>query len=101
MINARWYYYLAAGVALRNTPMRGHWGALEQRINAAAIQIGLLAQGRRANALHVLAQMTPITHFAGWSIDIRYADTACVPVSQLNHQAWHDDATEYMLKFAL
>lgn len=89
-----------SNAALRNSPMRGHWGDLSQRIQVAASDINLYAAGRRSTALRVLSSTTTPS-FVGWNIDIRYADPALVPVSSASVSLWKADATRFLVKFVI
>lgn len=85
----------------RDTPMRGHWGDLHRRIQNAAQEIQMFAQGRCAVPLVCLANQVPQTYFQGWSIDIRYADPSYIPVTNAQLKAWENDAADFLLHFVI
>lgn len=94
-------FWRTNGTHINNTPMRGHWGHLQAKIEGLAQEIALVSSGRRSVALSTLVANSSITCFAGWSIDIRYADDRYVPVSREDYQSWHNDAIQFLVDFAL
>lgn len=90
-----------AGIRPGSQPMRGHWGELQAKICAEINTINLFATGRRSAALRRLASSGTISSFNGWNINIRYADSALVPISQEDHDRWHSDAMQFLIDFTL
>ncbi len=83
---------------LWNSPMKGHWGKLSDKLSTASMDINTYAAGRRADALRALAsRTTPV--FDGWDIDIRYADSRFVPVNEASLESWKNDAATFITSF--
>lgn len=91
----------ASGIRKRNQPMRGHWGDLQAKLASEVNAINLFSSGRRSAPLRNLVNGGAINCFDGWHIDIRYADSAMVPVSLNDHQRWYEDAQSFLVNFSL
>lgn len=90
-----------SNIRKNNQPMRGHWGTLQAKIDSERDNINLIATGRRSASLRSLVNSGPIQQFLGWGIDIRYADSGLVPVSDADHTRWHSDAQNFLINFVL
>ena len=84
--------------ALANTPMRGHFPSLVNLVQAAQQDIALYATGRYSAHISSLVLSSSFKfRFAGWEINIRYADSVCTPVTQQDCSAWNADADDLVL----
>jgi hypothetical protein len=94
-------HWNSARIPKNSQPMRGHWGKLQAKINNELAIINLYATGRRSASLRNIVNNGVGSKFNGWNIDIRYADSGLVPVSQADHDQWHNDAEEFLINFVL
>lgn len=97
----------AAGVeqalaACRPNPMRAHFPTMQEAITKAQKLIELHASGRLASPIATtILDPSFVERFAGWRIEIRYADTACTPVDALACTGWHRDAETLVFKLVM
>ncbi len=92
--------WAAQGKSPHETPMRKHFPNLTNLVLSAQNDIALNATGRLAQAV----QQEVIggnfgQRYGGWSIDIRYADDAKTPVSNLDCTKWKSDTEELVASF--
>ena len=84
--------------SLGGTPCRGHFPTLHQLVHDARADIAANAVGRYAAPIAAaLLSSTFPSRFAGWNIDIRYADPAYTPVAEALCTAWRNDAEDLLL----
>lgn len=88
--------------SLTGTPMRGHFPTLTTLVQQTRSNIAVHATGRFSGPVAAIV-LSPnfIQRFAGWSIDIRYADTQHTPVSSQTCTAWHADADDLVLSLVI
>jgi hypothetical protein len=78
--------------------MRGHFPSLASLVRRVQTEIVVHATGRYAGPImSTLLDPGFSSRFAGWDIDIRYADPRYTPVSPVTCTSWHDDADELIL----
>jgi len=77
----------------KDSPMSAHLPKITILIHALRDEIAVSAVGRRGAAISavVLDDDFP-NRFLRWSIDIRYADDECTPVSEEDCRKWELDA---------
>ncbi|MGQ9367003.1 hypothetical protein [Azospirillum sp. ST 5-10] len=89
----------SAGTNPFKTPMKRHFPALSPDILQCANDIRAYAAGRIGGALHsAVVEPSFLQRFRSWTMDIRYADDACTPVSTVDCRRWGEDAEHFMLK---
>jgi|HubBroStandDraft_4_1064222.scaffolds.fasta_scaffold487716_2 hypothetical protein len=102
-VHAAW---ISAGAAigksrsrsLQGTPMRGHFPSLVSFVRKAQTEIAVHATGRYAGAvMSTLLAPSFSSRFAGWDINIRYADPRYTPVTPATCTSWHVDADDLVL----
>jgi hypothetical protein len=102
-VRAAW---LSAGAAtgkspsqsLKGTPMRGHFPTLTSLVRKVQTEIAVHATGRHAGPIMAtLLNPSFSSRFAGWDIDIRYADPHYTPVTPATCSSWHGDADDLVL----
>lgn len=77
-----------------NQARRRQQDTLQNEISRSRPLLALLTDGRLGGALgSELTQGLLRNRFQGWSINIRYHDDRCCPVSSANLQRWKADAT--------
>lgn len=98
--------WITAGAASRKTPaqsligtpMRGHFPSFANLVRKAQAEIAVHAKGRYAGpVMSTLLDPGFSSRFAGWDIDIRYADPRYTPVTAASCTAWHQDADVLVL----
>ncbi|WP_295437712.1 hypothetical protein [uncultured Thiodictyon sp.] len=86
----------------RNTPMGKHLPSLTSAIQGFITDIQLHAVGRVGAELQaVVGDPAFVSRFQGWSLDIRYADHTCTPVSLVDCQRWSLDADLVLRRLVL
>lgn len=93
------HWKMQGNAHFKNSPMRGHWAGLQNRIAGAQHEMSLFANGRRAAPLLQLAAMGSVARFSDWHIDIRYADPIYTPVTQAKLIQWKADALDFLTQF--
>jgi len=88
--------------SLKETPMRGHFPSLQSKVSAVRADIAAFATGRLAGPIQreVLGPAFA-GRYAGWHIDIRYADDALTPVDRTRCAAWARDAEALILALVI
>ncbi|WP_141456311.1 hypothetical protein [Pseudoxanthomonas sp. z9] len=82
----------------RNNPLRAHLPSIKQLIKSAEILISTHARGRMSSPIAaVLLDASLQTRFAGWDINIRYADERHCPLREEQVLEWRNDA-EYLVQ---
>lgn len=77
----------------KKNPMRSHFPTLQCATLQARSLIILHAKGRLAGPIKAAIQDPGFPQrFAGWQIEIRYADTTCTPVASSDCDRWLADA---------
>lgn len=90
--------WATAGLKVRDSPMRKHLPNLTIAIQAFSSEIPLYAHGRIGAQIQAVVNDPAFAdRFQGWSIDIRYADDQCTPVTQNDCERWARDA-DYLLR---
>jgi hypothetical protein len=91
-------YWQSLAIPMQQTPMRGHFPKLHSMISQVRADIASSASGRQsANPSAVVLDPSFANRFAGWDINIRYADTTCTPVSKAVSETWLADAHDLIL----
>lgn len=81
------------GLPYSQNPMRAHIPGIQQMLVNASALVATHASGRLSAPLVTLTSSAGITSlFAGWSINIRYADNDFCPVSETLSRQWKADA---------